>query len=281
MKNLSYQIGFVCSLVQLLAACAYEIQDDALSIAGETPNDTRVASATEALRVGWGPIDGYTWLINGMTRARNSRRVYAWYSDGWVCRGNQYNGDAVLFGPDAQMADVCANEVYQYIAPHAPGGSLANIFAIGTSYASGHTITWYSNATYSEGTSDHLSRYVGALRFTLPRKPVSQGGGFFAMADLIEAENAPDSKWYFYWRSGDYLNGGKIFRTIGSAANAEAFSPATEAVFAAGHGRILGITWFTNCPDISCSPWSSFLEVYYEDGRLVWTNNSLNLDLED
>jgi hypothetical protein len=216
----------------------------------------------EVWRSPWSPSEWATSTV-GMSHycPSSTCKIYAWYDDGWVCRGNVTIGSLPTH-------DVCSDAMYVYSAPD---GNFAAIRGVGIAQNTSQVYAWYSDSTYTRGTSGNLTQYANKFAFSRPNKP---GGGTFSMSELIEVDNSLNGQWYYYWKVG-----GTVYRTTGTSADGDEFSQAATVSVSSNHGSIVGIgfnVWF-DCGSLPCVQ-NSPIVAWYSDGFFNQSTSSSNLN---
>jgi hypothetical protein len=185
------------------------------------------------------------------------RKSYAWFldaqtGDSWLCKGSS-------------TAEFCNLGLSEFFSPRSP----RDIVAMGIAHDTSHVYTWYMpssaylNGSYSQGTSDHLTKYHAQRAFTPAINPNT--GDYFLMSQLIEVDNGDNLHWYYYWKDGS-----TVFRSRGKSFNAESHDGPREVKVSSQDGAIVGILF-----DDHYNP--DRIVTYYENGWRNVSTDSLNL----
>jgi hypothetical protein len=259
--------GVIAPIVLSLVGCTAEIGDPS-----EEPIDGIETTQQEIWKATWTGRSNEE--VVGISRTLGGR-PYAWYATGWVCRGNE----SAYGGPPAE--NLCANSSYKFYVP--PGYSPKDIRGVAIKKNNNRVITWYRDSTFTSGTSDQLDAYSTNTAFHPPTKP---GGGTFSMNQLLDADHGVDEKYYYYWINdcNTALNPGcnplatpVVYRTIGSAADADEFGSATPVTMPTpfnAHGSVVGTSMHALFAGIY---FNSYWLTYYSDGFVNVSTSSTNL----
>jgi hypothetical protein len=184
----------------------------------------------------------YANLLRGIALAANGT-AYSWYSDGVACRGK---------------ATMLCTEEFEYSAPL---NEFRYFLGMGMN-AANHVYTWHDQLYYTIGDPANLTS----------RK--SWGGGFspapFNASQMIGVFNInsgvldPVGRWYFYFQEANNV----VYRTIGTAGDADHYEGPKQVTISSQHGPILGIDYNRN---------NGRVYTWYKDGTLNSSTSTLNL----
>jgi hypothetical protein len=246
------------------------------SVEGD-PSEMVETETQEIWKASWSPTNRVKELL-GVART-SAGRPYAWFQNG-------SNLPTVCYGPTTEQptADaLCASSEKVFTAPL----PVKQIRAIAIKQDNSRVVTWYANTSspttgwYSAGNSTDLDYTTGLTVFTPATKP---GGGLFSMDLLIDADHHyGDGRYYYYWSTNTCTvtnptcDIGKVYRSVGSLTDADAYSAATEVKVPAfsptSHQSLVGVaTWRWNLGFTSIN----YFIGYYHDGFVNVSSSSVD-----
>ena len=231
--------GSLAAIGLFCAGCTLDVTGQSDDEAGG--NEERIGSVQQRLWKTYGGLTVDPSHVVGIGNSSNDGYTYTWLDDGKVCKGLYH--------------DMCQTR-YDY---EAPNDNYEAIVEMAIAENTSQVYTYYSDKTYSRGTSSNLTHYQGKTALST---------GSYTMSQLLGVDHSRNGKMYYYWKVG-----GVVQRSRGTSYNAVYHDSGNVVDVSSGDGDIWGISfddWGTGDPH---EIWA-----WYESGWINISGNSLDLD---